>query len=920
MARIQAAFGTRFHSMFAAIFVVSALVSALVATPVAAQTDTTLKAAFAFDENAGTASSDLSGNGHAATLVNGTAWSTGKYGSALSFDGSDDSVSVADGSTINLGTADFTITMWVKRNALGGSGVQRHLFSKCDATVRESGCKELLFNSNTLRFSSFDTGNTNAGTIADNNWHHIAVVFTRSTSRVRIYVDGASKANASRNLEADNPAHVIRIGSVIGTRSFSGLIDEVRVYSRALTATEVATAMSTPVTPPPPDTTPPGAPSAAAATAVSASQINLSWTAATDNVGVTGYAVERCEGSGCTIFAQIATPTATSLSDTGLVAGTTYGYRVRARDAAGNFGAYSNTAYATTSAPDTVAPSAPSGLTATAAGTGQINLAWTASSDNVGVTGYRVERCQGSGCSNFAQVLAPTGTSALDSGLAASTSYSYRVRATDAAGNLSGYSLTASATTATAPAANPIVLENQLQGSSNWQLGDTYNRPYATDAGGQIKGYASAVSVNKGESINFHVTVSPAQTYTIDLYRIGWYGGLGGRLVHQSGPLAGITQPACPMNASTGMVECNWSVSYTLNTQAGWTSGIYLAVLRNAQNYHNYMIFALRDDSRTGALLYQQPVTTAQAYNEYPKGTGKSLYEHLSSGANTMAGTPRAVKVSFDRPYSGWGDGAFLELSEINFLRWAEKMGYDITYSTNLDTHRDGARLRSHRGFLSLPHDEYWSKEMYDAAEAARDAGVNLAFFGANSVFWQIRFEPSSSGVPDRVVVCYKESGLDPVTDPTRKTLQWRDANGPNRPEQKLMGVQFTDGPNSGTATYVVTNSSNWVYAGTGFADGNTVPSLVWYESDRQMSGVPLPNAVPGTYVLLSRSPYAGSNGSDYNNASIYQAPSGAWVFASGTMGWGWGLDNFYPEGGPARADARIQKATQNILNRFLGQ
>ena len=196
------------------------------------------------------------------------------------------------------------------------------------------------------------------------------------------------------------------------------------------------------------DTTPPTAPSNLTATAASASQINLSWTASTDNVGVTGYLVERCSGAGCTNFAQIGTPTSTSFPDTGLTANTSYSYRVRATDAAGNLSDYSNTATATTTpGQDTTPPTAPSNLTATAASASQINLAWTASTDNVGVTGYLVERCSGAGCTNFAQIGTPTSTSFSDTGLTANTSYSYRVRATDAAGNLSAYSNTATATT-----------------------------------------------------------------------------------------------------------------------------------------------------------------------------------------------------------------------------------------------------------------------------------------------------------------------------------------------------------------------------------------------------------------------------------------------------------------------------------------
>ncbi len=205
------------------------------------------------------------------------------------------------------------------------------------------------------------------------------------------------------------------------------------------------------------DTTPPTAPTGLTATVASSSQINLSWTASTDNVGVTGYRVESCSGASCTTFAQIGTPTTTTYSATGLTASTSYSFQVRATDAAANLSGYSSTASGTTSAAsDTTAPTAPTGLTATVASSSQINLSWTASTDNVGVTGYRVERCSGASCTTFAQIGTPTATTYNDTGLAPSTSYSYRVRATDAAGNLSSYSSTASASTTadtTAPTA-----------------------------------------------------------------------------------------------------------------------------------------------------------------------------------------------------------------------------------------------------------------------------------------------------------------------------------------------------------------------------------------------------------------------------------------------------------------------------------
>src|SRR5215831_17607559 len=197
---------------------------------------------------------------------------------------------------------------------------------------------------------------------------------------------------------------------------------------------------------------------------------------------------------------------------------------------------------------------------------------------------------------------------------------------------ISGLGLGAPGSSGPAPASaadNPIVIENQQPGTSAWQAGSV-----GSDAAGQIKGYASATSVNKGESITFYVSVNPAQTYTIDVYRIGWYQGLGGRLMQHIDPIQGTRQPTCPTDTTTGMIACNWSPAYTLATQTSWTSGIYLALLTNAQGFQNYIIFTVRDDSRVATLMYQQPVMTYQAYNNYPDDStsGKSLYEFNSYG------------------------------------------------------------------------------------------------------------------------------------------------------------------------------------------------------------------------------------------------------------------------------------------------
>jgi len=456
---------------------------------------------------------------------------------------------------------------------------------------------------------------------------------------------------------------------------------------------------------------------------------------------------------------------------------------------------------------------------------------------------------------------------------------------------------------------NPIVVENQRPGTDRWQL-PWPGATVADDTGNQVKGYASATSVNKGGNVTFYVTVSPAQTFTMDIFRLGWYGGWGGTLMQHVDPRMGVQQPACPQDA-TGMVACNWAPSFTLAVPTTWTDGMYMAVLTNAQNFQSYVPFVVRDDGRAAALLYQQSASSAQAYNNWG---GKSLYEYNSPGG-------RAAKVSFDRPYNYDGSGDFFAW-ETYMIHWLEKSGYDVTYSTSLDTHASGARLKNFKAFLSVGHDEYWSKEMYDAADAARDAGVSLGFFGANEAYWQVRFEASTRGVANRVMVCYKppEGGIwtqDPITatQPALTTTRFRDPPV-NRPEQVLVGVQFTSVQSTSwdrTVPYVVTNSNHWVYAGTGLRDGDSIPAMVGFEADRQMQGFPTPRALGTSYTLLARSPFTNTeNVSDLHNASIYQAPSGAWVFGTGTMGWNYGLDR------AGYIDARIQTITSNVLGRFI--
>ena len=419
-----------------------------------------LVAAYSFNEGSGSKVTDLSGNNITGTVFGATWTTAGKYGNALSFNGSNSYVDLGNPAVLNL-TSSMTVSAWI--NSTGNPPDDGQIISKSD---NYSGWQ--LKTSQDMGSRTFGTAVTNTSgsrvqqysstTPALNTWYFVAGVYDASARTMKVYVNGVL---ANGTLRGTVPSSQLSstFNANIGRRSggfyFKGIIDEVRVYNRALSQAEIQSDMNTPLASGSvSDTQPPTAPGNLTAVTASASQINLRWPASTDNIGVTGYLIERCPGNGCTNFTQVAAPsgTGTGFQDAGLASGAAYTYRVRAKDGANNLSSYSGVASATTAASsDTQPPTAPSGLAAAAASASQINLTWTGSTDNVGVANYQVERCSGAGCSNFASRGATTGTAYNDTGLAANTGYSYRVRAADAAGNLSSYSNIATATTMQSP-------------------------------------------------------------------------------------------------------------------------------------------------------------------------------------------------------------------------------------------------------------------------------------------------------------------------------------------------------------------------------------------------------------------------------------------------------------------------------------
>ncbi|MEO5968548.1 MAG: N,N-dimethylformamidase beta subunit family domain-containing protein, partial [Bdellovibrionia bacterium] len=244
---------------------------------------------------------------------------------------------------------------------------------------------------------------------------------------------------------------------------------------------------------------------------------------------------------------------------------------------------------------------------------------------------------------------------------------------------------------------------------------------------------------------------------------------------------------------------------------------------------------------------------------------------------------------------------------EYNMVRFLEREGYDVTYATDVDTHENPDLLLSHKGFLSVGHDEYWSKEMRDHVEAARDSGIHLGFFAANVSNWQIRFEPSNfNEVADRTITCYKDGNLDPIKD-NQVTFNWRSPSV-NRPEAQMIGVMYRFDPVN--ADIVIENNSHWVFDNTGLKSGDHLPGLLGYEVDQIF------DSSPAGIVRLAHSPYLIEGVGHFSDMTIYTAPSDAFVFATGSMQWNWGLDDYgAPQLRPALSSFGAQQMTRNILN-----
>jgi len=443
------------------------------------------------------------------------------------------------------------------------------------------------------------------------------------------------------------------------------------------------------------------------------------------------------------------------------------------------------------------------------------------------------------------------------------------------------------------PQESPIRIENRLPGSNTLDL----QRP-ATNQ--EVEGYAKTTSASAGDVVEICVNVDHAQGVRWDLYRIGYYQGLGARLLASGEAVQVAPQPAPSVDPNTGLMECQWGTAFAVIVDAAWVTGYYLFKLTNDDGLESYVPLIVRESERQSPLLMQASVTTWQAYNGWG---GLSLYwNHLPGSPAAFTG-PRAYQVSFDRPYAYGADIGWVEFA---MVRWLEQQGYDVAYATNIDIDRTPELLNGRLLFMTVGHDEYWSLTERNAVQAARDQGLSLAFFSGNPAYRRIRLDASLTGEERRVVTCYKSATLDPHQDAPDTTNDYHGKPFP-RPENELTGVVWAGWANLQGFPFVVTTPEHWLYEGTGVKAGDTLGQVVGYEWDTVSNN----GVSPDGLEIIAESPVVHEYGYiSTSHATVYYPTPSSFVFAAGTVGWAKGLS----EAGVA--DAKVQRVTENVLLR----
>jgi N,N-dimethylformamidase beta subunit-like, C-terminal len=465
-----------------------------------------------------------------------------------------------------------------------------------------------------------------------------------------------------------------------------------------------------------------------------------------------------------------------------------------------------------------------------------------------------------------------------------------------AAARLGGPGRTVRAAARATTARRRPAAENDLPGDQNWWI----RKIGAPDA---IMGYAARASVLAGEQVPLLVSTT-SRGFRVRAFRIGWYRGDLARKVWESGPVRGHRQRHPARTGSTNTVHTHWGPSLTVPTD-GWPAGCYLLRLDADSGAQRYIPLTVRSQRTAGKVVIKNGIATWQAYNTWG---GYDLYN--GPGGTGDYGN-RALAVSLDRPYDREGAHLFL-IYEQKFINLAERTGLPLAYLTSTDIASDPHALDGASALISLGHDEYWSPPERANVTAARDAGVNLAFLGANAMFRRTRLAPTRLG-PDRLVICYKTSYLqDPMygKDNSLVTSDWREPPHQD-PESSVIGTLYESNPTS--ADFVVATPGAWMFAGTGVSKGSRFAGLVGTEYDRVNPGFPVQRPIQ----VLSHSPLTCRGINSYADSAYYTHSGGAGVFNAGTMRW---VESF---GGPndwgitRGCGDFTRRVTANVLRAF---
>ncbi len=473
----------------------------------------------------------------------------------------------------------------------------------------------------------------------------------------------------------------------------------------------------------------------------------------------------------------------------------------------------------------------------------------------------------------------------------------------------SGAAHATSAPTAPATFAGPdgvearwVVQENKKLGTTAWRLSGEAN-------GASINGFANVTAASGGQKVSLYVTTH-ADRYHISAYRIGYYGGTGGRLVWKSGELKGVTQPNCTMTTSTNMVACdNWAPSVTVTIGPQFVQGDYLFKLVADPGQQSYIPLAVWDPSSHATYVIQNSVLTWQGWNNWG---GYDMYGGAPPG-QTPQYANRALVESFDRPYAnGNGAGDFMAL-EYPLIYWAEQHGLDVTYWTDVTFAQFPYLLEDHKVLLTLGHDESWTLRERNGVVAARQDGVNVIYFGASPVLRHVRLLPSTMG-RDREEVDYRDPTADPIyaTDPLNATGNTWEQPPADDPPSEVVGDTYQgyglDDP------MVVTDANSWPFAGTGVTNGTRLNGIEAGDYDAYDTTQPDPPNVE----VLSHSPVQPEVGHlMYADMTYYTWPQGdGGVLATGTIGWIPALEACTGTL-PSCPSAVVQAVTGNILRLF---